>query len=146
MVLEAVICITDVRICLGYDSDEDVYRPIMADLVRDLDLRYPALYRRRGELFRTRITVPEHPKQYLNISERLGNNLTWYRGQWLIVVSSPHISQVPYTLTGPPLHLKAPPNDALFGPESIVYVAALMVHRFRAAPILQDKYCAHQKG
>ena len=101
MVLEAVICITDVRICLGYDL-VDVYRPIMADLVRDLDLRYPELYRRRGELFRTRITVPEHSKQYLNISERLGNDLTWYRGQWLIVVSSPHISQVPYTLPAPP--------------------------------------------
>ena len=114
----------------------------MADSVRDLDLRYPALYRRRGELFRTRITVPEHPKQYLNISERLGNDLTWYRGRWLIVVSCPHISQVPYTLPGPPLHLTAP-NDTLSGPESIAYVAALMVHHLRAAPILQDKYCAH---
>ena len=113
MVLKAVICITDVEICLGYDSD-DVYRPIMADLVRNLDLRYPALYRRRGELFRTRITVPEHPKQYLNISERLGNDSARYQGQLLIVVSSLHISQVPYTLPGPPLHLTAP-NYALSG-------------------------------
>ena len=79
LVLEAVICIPDVRKCLGHALD-DVYWPIMADLVRDLDLRYPALYRRRGELFRTRITVPEHPKQYLNISELLGNDLAWYRG------------------------------------------------------------------
>ena len=115
----------------------------MADLVCDLDLRYPALYRRRGELFRTRITVPEHPKQCLNISERLGNDSAWYRGRLLIVVSSPHISQVPYTLPGPPLHLTAP-NDALSGPELTAYIAALMVHHFRAAPILQDKYCAHQ--
>ena len=42
MVLEAVICITDVRKCLGYAS-EDVFWPIMADLVRNLELRVSSI-------------------------------------------------------------------------------------------------------
>ena len=46
MVLEAIICITDVRTCLDYASGY-VYRPIMADLVCDLELQYPTLNRQK---------------------------------------------------------------------------------------------------
>ena len=73
MVLEAVICITDVRTCLGYASDY-VCRPITADLVRDLDASVSCIEASKREVYGTHTGAPKYPKQSANTPERLGND------------------------------------------------------------------------
>ena len=98
----------------------------MANLVRNLELRVSSIEPAKREVYGTHAVVPEHPKQSPNISERLVNDLAWYHGHLMIVLSFPIRYNIPGTLPGPPPHLTAPDN-AIPGAESLAFVDTSMM-------------------